>query len=283
MDETEKLVMPLLELCREAGDAVRSHYHAPGSGELEPKSDDSPLTQADLASDRLLKARLAPLAGGLPVLSEESSPRELTDRRKWTRYWLVDPLDGTKEFLAGSGEFTINIALIDTHEAVLGVVYLPLKDAAYVGIPGATARRYTLDDGGNWRAQPISVRSLEAGRPLAVLVSRRHRGRRLQQCLDWLGEHWGNVERHDSGSALKFCQLAAGEGDFYPRFSPCCEWDTAAGQAVLEAAGGVLLDTDGDPLRYNLHESLYSPHFFALADPTAELWAKLLRKFSSKR
>lgn len=283
MDETEELVIPLLEMCREAGELVRSHYHAPGSGELESKSDDSPLTQADLASDRLLKERLAQLAGGLPILSEESPSRELTDRREWTRYWLVDPLDGTKEFLSGSGEFTINIALIDTHEVVLGVVYLPLEAVGYVGIPGAKAHRYTREDGDSWRAQPISVRTLEAGRPLVVLASRRHRGKRLHECLDWLGEHWGQIERRDAGSALKFCQLAAGEGDFYPRFSPCSEWDTAAGQAVLEAAGGVLLDTDGEPLRYNLHESLYSPHFFALADPTAELWAKLLRKFSSKQ
>jgi 3'(2'), 5'-bisphosphate nucleotidase len=113
---------------------------------------------------------------------------------------------------------------------------------------------------------------------LAVLASRRHRNRQLETCLAWLAERWGPVVRHNSGSALKFCQLVAGEGDFYPRFSPCCEWDTAAGQAVLEAAGGALLGIDGLPLRYNCRSSLFSPHFYAIADPGHPLWAELLAR-----
>ena len=113
---------------------------------------------------------------------------------------------------------------------------------------------------------------------MVVLASRRHKGPRLQDCLEWLERQWGDVERDNSGSALKFCQLAEGRGDFYPRYSPCCEWDTAAGQAILEAAGGALLGLDGEPLSYNRRDSLLSPEFLALGDPSHPLWASLLAR-----
>jgi len=187
----------------------------------------------------------------------------------------VDPLDGTKEFVAGTGEFTINIALVDAHRPVLGLLYLPLKHTAYIGIPGQFARRYTWDGDAGWSAADISTRPLRDRAPLAVLASRRHRGRELGACLDWLEVHWGPLERHNSGSALKFCDLAEGAGDFYPRFSPCCEWDVAAGQALLEAAGGAILGLDGEPLRYNARDSLLSPYFLAMGDPHHGLWRRL--------
>jgi 3'(2'), 5'-bisphosphate nucleotidase len=270
-------VPPLLQLCRQAGEAICAHYVAPAAGEYEAKGDDSPLTQADLASHALLLAGLNTLAREIPVLSEESGAEEIADRHQWSRYWLVDPLDGTREFLERTGEFTINIALIDQHRPVLGVLYLPLEQVAYVGIPGQLANRYSPGEKDTWSVVELSTRSLENDRDLVVLASRRHRGGRLQSCLDWLGEHWGPVSRNNMGSALKFCRLAAGEGDFYPRFSPCCEWDTAAGQAVLEAAGGCLLGLDGEPLRYNCSDSLYSPPFYAVADPDHALWQQLLQ------
>lgn len=276
MQELAGLVDPLLELCREAGALVCRHYHAPGTTDFEFKDDKSPLTLADTESNALLQAGLAALDVRLPILSEESPAAALVGRRSWQRFWLVDPLDGTKEFLAGTGEFTINIALVEDHRPVLGVLYLPLEQVAFVGIPGLAAHRYHFRPGGHWERQPLAVRKLMPGSELAVLASRRHRNDKLEACLDWLRQHWGPVQRLDSGSALKFCQLAQGEGDFYPRFSPCCEWDTAAGQAVLEAAGGALLDMAGRPLRYNCQESLYSPHFYGIADCGNPLWRDLL-------
>ena len=275
MPPLDSLVPSLLELCHQAGELICAHYHAPGADQFQAKGDDSPLTRADLDSHACLQAGLAALAPQLPVLSEESSDGELEQRREWRRYWLVDPLDGTKEFLARTGEFTINIALIDDHHPVLGLLYLPLEELAYVGIPGQGARRYHYRDD-RWEHRPLRVRKLNQGRPLMVLASRRHRGPRLRACLEWLEEHWAQVARADSGSALKFCQLVEGQGDFYPRFTPCCEWDTAAGQALLEAAGGRLLGLDGNPLRYNLSDSLLSPNFYAIADPDHSLWRQLL-------
>lgn len=272
------MVAPLLDLCREAGGAICAHYWTSSAADFDAKSDDSPLTQADIASHDILQAGLASLQKDIPFLSEESSEGEIAERRQWRRYWLVDPLDGTKEFLARTGEFTINIALIDAHRPVLGVVYLPLDSIAYVGIPGEFAQRCRAVDSGSWESEELATRELREGRTLEVLASRRHRGERLQACLAWLERHWGSITRSNMGSALKFSRMAEGQGDFYPRFSPCCEWDTAAGHAVLEAAGGGLLGLDGKPLRYNCRDSLFSPAFYALADAPHPLWQQLLRE-----
>jgi 3'(2'), 5'-bisphosphate nucleotidase len=273
----QQWISPLLTLCREAGAAICAHYRAPGSVEFEAKRDDSPLTQADLASHALLVAGLQALWPVLPVLSEESAVVDIAQRHSWSRYWLVDPLDGTKEFLERTGEFTINIALIDAHSPVLGVLYLPLDEIAYVGIRGASAMCYRSGGDGDWAGTPIATRALHSGQPLLVLASRRHAGARLHTCLSWLEQNWQAVPRSNMGGALKFCCLAEGKGDFYPRFSPCSEWDTAAGQAVLEAAGGCVLGLDGKPLRYNCRDTLDSPPFFAIADCAHPLWQQLLQ------
>lgn len=270
-------VPQLLRLCRRAGEAICAHYAAPAAGEYEVKGDNSPLTLADLASHAIVRDGLIKLDPGIPLLSEESSPAETAGRRQWTRCWMVDPLDGTKGFLARNGEFTINIALVDQHRPVLGVLYLPLENVAYVGIPGALARRYSLSGEDDWTPDDLATRPLEDSRALEVLVSRRRRSRRLQACLDWLDEHRGPASLQNLSSALKFCRLAAGRGDIYPCFVPCNEWDIAAGQALVEAAGGAVLGLDGRPLRYNCRESLLSPHFYALADPAHALWQRLLR------
>lgn len=278
MDQNElrDLVSPLLDQCREAGEAICAHYDAATAAEFDAKSDDSPLTQADLASHDILQAGLARLETGVPFLSEESTQAEIAQRRQWTRYWLVDPLDGTKEFLARTGEFTINIALIESHRPVLGVIYLPLEGVAYVGIPGVLARRYRGPVGSDAAVTELATRPLQEGQALEVLASRRHRGDRLQSCLDWLERHWGSILRSNMGSALKFSRMSEGRGDFYPRFSRCCEWDTAAGQALVEAAGGSVVGLDGEPLRYNCSDSLFSPAFYAVADRSHSLWRQLL-------
>ena len=269
-------VPALLALCRRAAAAICEHYAHPSAGEFEAKGDASPLTRADLASHAILSEGLGAMGESLPLLSEESTPAEIADRHQWSRYWLVDPLDGTKEFLGRTGEFTINVALIENHCPVLGVLYRPLDNLAYVGIPGQLAKRYSLTQGEGWSESSLATRRLSDSRDLLVLASRRHQGDRLLACLAWLESSWGPVARGNMGSALKFCAMAEGSGDFYPRFSPCCEWDTAAGQAILEAAGGALLGLDGKPLRYNTAESLYSPQFYAVADAGHPLWQSLI-------
>ena len=275
MHDLQTQIPPLLALCLKAGGLICDHYHAPEADQYQSKGDDSPLTRADMDSHHCLQPGLEALTPRLPVLSEESSEEDKARRHEWPRYWLVDPLDGTKEFLARTGEFTINIALIADHQPVLGVLYLPLEQAAYVGIPGVGAWHYQYADQA-WRETALAARRLQPGKPLMVLASRRHRGPRLMACLEWLGEHWGEVARLDSGSALKFCQLSEGKGDLYPRFTPCCEWDTAAGQALVEATGGQVLGLDGLPLRYNRGDSLLSPNFYAIADPAHGLWQQMM-------
>lgn len=276
MQDLTEFVEPLRRLCFEAGELICRHYHAPGETSVEAKADDSPLTHADLDSHIHLRDGLARLAPQWPLLSEESSTADKAHRLQWPCFWLVDPLDGTREFIDGSGEFTINVALIRDHRPVLGLLYIPLRKIAYVGIPGQLAASYHSDDGVNWSTRRLATRSLQRAGGLTILASRRHDNARLDACLGWLEERWGPLRRDNSGSALKFCQLAEGAGDFYPRFSPCCEWDVAAGQAVLEAAGGSVLGLDGGPLRYNCRDTLMSPHFYAIADAGHPLWRELL-------
>jgi 3'(2'), 5'-bisphosphate nucleotidase len=276
VQDLPNLIIPLIELSRLAGDAICRHYHSAEAGEFEAKGDESPLTRADLDSHAILSKGLEALDSAIPVLSEESTSISATERMAWPRYWLVDPLDGTKEFLARTGQFTINIALINDHIPELGLLYLPLEHKAYVGIPGVGAHCYEYRPEGKWHDRKLSTRPLVQGAPMTVLASFRHRGPRLEEAIGWLQHNWGALERENSGSALKFCQLAEGRGDFYPRFSPCCEWDTAAGQAVLEAAGGQLLGMDGKALRYNERQSLYSPDFYGIGDAEHPLWQALL-------
>ena len=270
-------VTPLLDLCREAGEAICVHYDAPAAGVYKSKPDHSPLTLADVASHAILQDGLTSLEATIPVLSEESVPADITDRRQWRRYWLIDPLDGTKEFLARTGEFTINIALIHDHRPIMGLLYLPLERVAYVGIPGQLAQRYTETGEGAWSGCELVTPPLQPGQPLVVMASRRYHGDRLQARLGWLEQNWPCVSRSNMGGALKFCAMVQGLGHFYPRFAPCCEWDTAAGQALLEATGGCLLGLDGEPLRYNCSDSLYSPPFYGMSDGSNPLWARLLQ------
>jgi 3'(2'), 5'-bisphosphate nucleotidase len=276
VEQYSALVKPLIQLAQRAGEEICKHYYSAESGAFEAKGDDTPLTRADLDSHDILLDGLQSLGQGIPILSEESTTVSSAQRLSWQRYWLVDPLDGTREFLDRTGEFTINIALIEQHRPVLGLLYQPLTRRAYIGIPGDKAICYQFESDGSWSERALKTSVLNEDQPLLVLASRRHRGPRIGACLDWVTQQWGSIDRHNSGSAMKFCEMVEGRGDFYPRFSPCCEWDTGAGQALLEAAGGCLLGMDGQAVRYNCTESLYSPDFYAISDPSHGLWPRLL-------
>ncbi|MDP5053042.1 MAG: 3'(2'),5'-bisphosphate nucleotidase CysQ [Congregibacter sp.] len=269
-----KDILGLLDLCREASNRILACYSDEANkGRLNDKADRTPLTEADLASHEILGSGLRDLRPALPLLSEECSEEEIAGRRQWSSFWMVDPLDGTREFLDRTGEFTINIALIESQRPSLGLVYEPMSQTANLGIVGEGA--WTLRrESGAWQARAVRTRKLPAD-TMVILASRRHRNTRLEDCLRFL-ESTHALSRKDSGSALKFCDLAAGRGDCYPRFSPCSEWDVAAGDALLTAAGGAIWGLDGQPLRYNARDTLLSPHFVAVGDPDVALWNDLL-------
>lgn len=256
MSEYESWLEAVRTIAREAGREIMRVYA--GEFDVELKDDRSPLTAADKAAHESIIAGLAALDPPLPVLSEESAAQDVADRRQWQRFWLVDPLDGTKEFIKRNGEFTVNIALIDGHEPVLGVVYAPVLDTMYSGVKGYGA----WEKVGGQPARRIGVMS-PAAAPPRVVGSRSHASPALREYLDALGPH----ELRSMGSSLKICLVAAGEADVYPRLGPTSEWDTAAAHAVLLAAGGSMMDLTGGPLRYNARAELLNPHFIACGDP----------------
>jgi len=267
----------LLTLCAEAAAKVLAEYHGQAAAVFTSKGDDSPLTRADLASHEHLLAGLARLTPDIPVLSEESEPAMFRDRLGWRRLWLVDPLDGTREFLARSGEFTINLALIEDGVPRLGLLFDPLAGTACLGAAGVGAWQCHREDR-CWQRQPLTLRGRRSGEPVRVLSSRRHRGSQLERTLALIAAQAGGFERCNRGSALKFAMLARGEADCYPRFAPCSEWDVAAGHALLSAVGGEVLSLSGRPLRYNQRDSLLSPNFLAVADQADPMWAELLMR-----
>jgi 3'(2'), 5'-bisphosphate nucleotidase len=245
----------LVDISRRAGLAILEWYD--GDMGITQKADDSPLTKADLASHELINAELTRLWPDIPVLSEESADIPWETRQKWRQYWLVDPLDGTKEFINRNGEFTVNIALIRDHQAIMGVVHVPVTKISYFGsrVTGAWRRD------GNADAIAIKVRQ-PATEPAVIVGSRSHANPELEDQLNKLGP----FELTSMGSSLKFCRVAEGLADFYPRLGPTCEWDTAAAQAVVEAAGGQVVKTDGSRLEYNCKEIFLNPHFFVFGD-----------------
>ena len=235
---------------------------------VSQKSDASPVTEADHASHRLICEALQRLTPDVPILSEESTLEQLIGRRDWPRCWMIDPLDGTKEFIDGTGEFTVNIALIVDAESVLGLIAAPNRGHVDLGVPGWGARRFSLfDDSADGT---LATRSLDRGQPLVMSASARHREERVQLMLDKLSELARGAERLNAGSALKFCDVASGEADVYPRTSPCYEWDLAAGDALVRAAGGRVTTLEGAPIRYNQWDSLKAPKFVAAADPSVD-------------
>jgi 3'(2'), 5'-bisphosphate nucleotidase len=252
-------------IARTAGRAIMEIYA--GDFAVEQKDDQSPLTAADLAAHHAILDGLRTLTPKLPVLSEESAEQvPWRERRDWMCYWLVDPLDGTREFVKRNGEFTVNIALIENGAPTLGVVYAPALDEMYLAWQGGHAYADERQNG------EVKIGARQRATPLVVAGSRSHADPRMLTALEKVGAH----ELIALGSSLKFCRAAQGRVDLYVRYGPTSEWDTAAGQCVLEQAGGGVTRLDGTRLTYNTKESLLNPDFLAFGDASLD-WAGLLQ------
>lgn len=228
---------------------------------LDNKKDDSPLTQADLAAHTIITENLAKLTPHIPIVSEEDTSTD--HHRSQEIFWLIDPLDGTKEFLARSGDFTVNIALVQNGIAAFGVVEAPALNTIYWGGNGLGAFRRK---NGITEAIRVSLRSPEDQRPFRIAASKSHMNAETAQFIEQLGD----CELLQIGSSMKFCRVAEGAIDCYPRMGPTCEWDTAAAQAIVEAAGGHVCTLDGNPLRYG-KSNILNPHFVVSSVPLASL------------
>ena len=251
-------------LAKHAGEKILEIYNTEFS--VQEKDDKSPLTAADMASHKTIVAGLQSLSPDIPVLSEESAKIPYQERAGWHTYWLIDPLDGTKEFIKRNGEFTVNIALIHDGVPVLGVVHVPVTGVCYAACEGKGAIKATPGEGD----KAIRVRALSDG-PVAVVGSRSHQGDSLKAYLAKLGDH----EIVSMGSSLKICLVAEGKADIYPRLGPTSEWDTAAAQAVVEQAGGSVVTLDGKPMKYNQKEDILNPYFMVIGASDHD-WLALL-------
>lgn len=261
-------LLQVINIAREAGAAIMQVYR--GEIAVARKDDNSPLTLADIAAHNIIEAGLTKLTPELPILSEESASIPYSTRSTWRRYWLVDPLDGTREFIKRNGEFTVNIALIEDGKPVMGVVFAPDKDLLYYAAVGHGA----FTQGADGVVVGIHARVLDISK-LVIAASRSHSDARMQAFL-------ANIERNHlppvlitMGSSLKICLVAEGKADVYPRLGPTSEWDTAAAQCVLEQAGGSLVNVDSLPFTYNTKDSLLNPDFFACG-ATAQNWSRYL-------
>ena len=264
-DDLERLARAAGDIAQRAAAVIIDVYQSDFA--VERKDDASPLTAADLAAHRVIVEGLGALTPQWPVLSEESAAIDWSERSRWARYWLVDPLDGTREFVKRNGEFTVNIALIDGHRPMLGIVQTP--------VTGELACAW--EGGGAWLARAGEksrrIGTRQRGSPLMVAGSRSHASDHEANLLGRLGP----CTKMALGSSLKFVRIAAAEADLYLRLGPTGEWDTAAGQCVLEQAGGAVLDFNGRPLTYNARESLTNPDFLAVGDRDAD-WSALFAR-----
>ncbi len=263
------LINELLPVVTAAGEEILKIYETDFS--VQSKQDESPLTLADLASHEVIKRALSELTPNIPLLSEESEIAPYDERRHWQTYWLVDPLDGTKEFVNRNGEFTVNIALIEGNRPSLGLVGVPVREEIYVGcVPEHFAEKH-MGTG----IQPLKPRLMQNRSSLTVVASRSHGGDRLERYLDELSAKFEKSTRTPVGSSLKLCYLAEGKADVYPRLGPTSEWDIGAAQAVLEASGGAVWTFDREALKYNAEDSILNPEFVAVADSDFPWWEVL--------
>lgn len=262
--ELKPLIDPLIQLAQQAGQEIVKIYDI--GFEVTDKADDTPLTDADLAAHQTITRGLAQLTPEIPILSEESESIPYEERRQWQRYWLIDPLDGTREFIKRNGEFTVNIALIENQQPIIGVIQVPVNGILYYG----------WREGGAWKQLPeqppeqIHVRT-PSDEQLIVAGSRSHQSETITEFLDKIGSH----RIFPMGSSLKSCLVAEGQADLYPRLGPTSEWDTAAAQCIVEEAGGQITDTAMNPLRYNTKDSLLNPHFFVFGKGNRD-WSRYL-------
>ena len=257
MIENKKLLLDICNIAVRAGNELLNFYNK--DIEVTHKDDSSPLTKADLASNKLIIDQLNNLDLGIPILSEES----LVDwkiRKKWSKYWLIDPLDGTKEFIKNNGEFTVNIALIQNNSPILGVVFVPAKSTLYFALKkyGSFSLNTSLVLNSLDEAKKITV--TKKSNIVRVIGSRSHSNNTF---TDWIDKKFPNAEIVQAGSSLKFCLIAKGDADIYPRFGPTSEWDIAAGHIILNEAGGKILTLDNKEIIYNEKESILNPEFIA--------------------
>lgn len=246
----------VIQIAKNAGEIILKFYRTGFSTEY--KADGSPLTDADQAANTYIRQQLSTLAMNYPILSEETALPDYEIRKKWPMYWLVDPLDGTQQFVQQSDEFSVNIALIADDKPVMGVIYAPALDIlAY-----ATKKHGAFQQYGSATPQRIQVKT-HTTTDIRILTSRAHLSERMQQCLSPLQPY----ERVPMGSAIKFAYLAAGKADMYLRLGPTSEWDTAAGQCIVEEAGGIVTDLSQNILSYNQKDSILNPAFLAAAQP----------------
>lgn len=258
-----ELLKDIEQLAVKAGSAIMEIYQSDDFG-VDHKDDDSPLTKADLAAHHVIVKGLKELTPDIPVLSEESADIDFDERKSWDKYWLVDPLDGTKEFIKRNGEFTVNIALIDQGKSILSVVYVPVKEVSYSAAVGVGVFKRE-----NGKKQSIMVMKNSRFKP-TVVGSRSHMSDDVKDYLNRLGQH----EMVSMGSSLKFCLVAEGKADLYPRLGLTSEWDTAAAQCIVEQAGGRVVTLDGEPLLYNSKDSLLNPHFLVFGDNSKD-WVNI--------
>jgi len=254
-------------IAHDAAEAILQIYHM-ADFRVDIKADNSPLTEADLAAHRLIVARLRTLRPDIPILSEESQGITYRERQAWAMFWLVDPLDGTREFVQRNGEFTVNIALVRQHRPVLGVVHVPVQRLTY----------WAAEALGAFKSEHQHTVTLQTNNtltlPLKVVASRSHAGAETQALLDNLGRDYP-LQVVSKGSALKLCMVAEGAADLYPRLGPTMEWDTAAAQCVVEQAGGRVTTLESTPLQYN-KANLLNPFFMVASPVTASLWPSYL-------
>ena len=273
------LIDSLIKLCQNVGIYICQSYKNSSSQRSSTKIDGTPLTQVDLDAHSMLVKGLFEICPDIPVLSEESTVSELRNRLDWRQLWIIDPLDGTREFLNKTGDFTINIALVENGRPLLGIIYQPLQEVCYAGLVGRGVWRICPGDlVGNSleiKIQPTGKKSI------SVLSSRGNAGLVFDNYLDWIKTHFIEVDLLKFGAALKFIKLVDGIGDIYPRFSPCSEWDVAAGDAIVHAAGGHLVGLDGLPLKYNFRKKLISEPFIAVGASRFPLLSKSIDFFSS--
>ena len=253
----------LLQISLEAGREILAVYAK--DFDVEYKEDESPLTQADQRAHQVITKGLAKITPAIPVLSEEGKPLSYQERKEWERFWLVDPLDGTKEFVKKNGEFTVNIALIEGEYPIAGVIYAPVLDVFYFGIVGKAAYKLeeaskaAITDEQTLLEHSVPLPDQDGTGKIRVVASRSHRSEETTAYIRTLEAKHGTVEVVSAGSSLKFCLVAEGKADYYPRHAPTMEWDTGAGQAIVEAAGGKVVRTkDQKRLSYNQEQLLNS-------------------------
>ena len=271
MELSERL-RKMQQIASSAGKEILSVYEDSRPIDVTVKADNSPLTEADRRAHNVIVEQLAALPEKYPILSEESDAVSFQQRSGWETYWLVDPLDGTKEFISRNGEFTVNIALVESGIARAGVVHVPLSGDSYIGELGQGAWKLAADES----PQPLLPTSLDSkSQHLRIVASRNHRGPDVDRIIMALEQDFEAVEVVSMGSSLKFCLLAEGKADVYPRLAPTSEWDTAAAHAVLRAAGGDVVTTQFVPLRYNQKSGLLNPFFIAVADASFDWRTRL--------